>query len=798
MSSRVTSSRAASLLLLGISALTGAAEPTLTHMYPVAGTRGTTTAVTVSGKFEPWPSQVWVDAPGITFKAGKVKGKFDVEIAQDAAVGPHLVRLFNEQGASAPRFFIVSSEPELAEVEPNDLASAPQKIAGLPATISGRLDKAGDVDSFAVTLKQGQTLRAAVEAYVLGSTFDGLLRVVDAKGTQLGFNHDGQTLDPLLQWNAPSDGTFIVQLMGFVYPATAGVGLTGGDGCVYRLHLSTDAAPQENKEEGAVAEAEPNDAAANAQQITVPSTIAGGIQKAGDEDRYTFTATKQKAYEIKVIAAQTGSPLDAWLKIENATGKEVARNDDAAGSRDPQLVWTVPSDGAFTVALGDVTHHGSAEFKYRLTISEAKPGVAGTSAAHSVAITAGKEAEIKVAVKRSNGFKTKLKLAAKGLPAGVAAPEVDVPDKDGEVSLKITAEASATAASQTWQLVLREAESGTEYPVIHSMTTTGENNGVPAGYTDLVIDSTSQIWITVIATAAPPVAQKPPAEPAKPELKPAAAAALFVAQALTKEGEFTGGIEGPACDAEGNIYAVSFGDARGIGKVSPAGKAELFVTLPEGSTGNGIRFGRDGTMYVADYTGHKILRIDMKTRAVSVHAHEPKMSQPNDLAITADGTIYASDPNWKEKTGQLWRINRDGSTHLVASGLGTVNGIEVSPDGRALYVNESDQRGVWSFPIAADGTLGTRKLVKQFDDFGFDGMRCDVDGNLYVTRHGKGTVIKLSPAGEVLREIEVLGAKPSNICFGGPDGCTAYVTEVEHTRLVQFRVDRPGLEWRRP
>ena len=78
-----------------------------------------------------------------------------------------------------------------------------------------------------------------------------------------------------------------------------------------------------------------------------------------------------------------------------------------------------------------------------------------------------------------------------------------------------------------------------------------------------------------------------------------------------------------------------------------------------------------------------------------------------------------------------------------------------------------------------------------------DGMRCDVDGNLYVSRYGKGTVAVLSPQGEVLREIDVLGKSPSNLCFGGPDGRTVYVTEVTKRRLVQFRTDRPGLAWRR-
>lgn len=270
---------------------------------------------------------------------------------------------------------------------------------------------------------------------------------------------------------------------------------------------------------------------------------------------------------------------------------------------------------------------------------------------------------------------------------------------------------------------------------------------------------------------------------------------LFVASPLTAEKSFTSGIEGPACDAAGNVYAVAFGDRRGIGRVTPEGKAELFVTLPEGSTGNGIRFDRDGTMLVADYMGHKVLRVEMKTRAVTVLAHEPQMSQPNDIAITTDGTLYAADPSWKDKTGRIWRVDRNGSVHLAASGLGTVNGIEVSPDGATLYANESEQRGVWAFPILTGGALGERRLVKQFDDFGFDGMRCDVDGNLYATRHGKGTVIKLSPKGEVLREIDVLGSKPSNLCFGGPDGRTVYVTEVEKQRIVRFRVDRLGREW---
>jgi gluconolactonase len=272
---------------------------------------------------------------------------------------------------------------------------------------------------------------------------------------------------------------------------------------------------------------------------------------------------------------------------------------------------------------------------------------------------------------------------------------------------------------------------------------------------------------------------------------------LFVARPLTQPGEFTIGIEGPACDARGHIYAVNFRTQGTIGIVTPEGRGDVYVTLPQGSVGNGIVFDRKGNMYVADYTGHNVLLIDPGSRQIRVFSRESQMAQPNDLAIADDGTIFASDPDWQAGTGRVWRVDRDGHITLAADKQGTSNGIDVSPDGKTLYVNESDQRNIWRFTIQPDHTLADRRLIRKFDDHGFDGMRCDVDGNLYICRYGKGTVIKMTPEGKVLREVDVLGKRPSNLCFGGPDGRTVYVTEVEHTRLVAFRVDRPGLAWQR-
>jgi gluconolactonase len=270
---------------------------------------------------------------------------------------------------------------------------------------------------------------------------------------------------------------------------------------------------------------------------------------------------------------------------------------------------------------------------------------------------------------------------------------------------------------------------------------------------------------------------------------------LFISRAFTAPGDFTPGIEGPACDTEGNLYAVNYAREGTIGRVSPVGECEVFVELPDGSVGNGIVFDRAGDMYIADYVGHNVFRVDMQTREIRVHAHEPKMNQPNDLAIRDDGTLYASDPNWGDSTGRIWRISIDGEVVLLETGMGTTNGIEVSPNESTLYVNESIQRNVWAYDLSPGGKISNKRLLIRFPDFGLDGMRCDIAGNLYVTRHGKGAVAKISPEGEVLLEVELVGKQCTNLAFGGPDGRTCYVTVADRGNVEHFRTDLPGRSW---
>jgi sugar lactone lactonase YvrE len=270
---------------------------------------------------------------------------------------------------------------------------------------------------------------------------------------------------------------------------------------------------------------------------------------------------------------------------------------------------------------------------------------------------------------------------------------------------------------------------------------------------------------------------------------------MFTSEIFTPMHGFTSGIEGPACDKDGNLYAVNFNRQHTIGMVTPGGLSSVFLELPNSSIGNGIRFNRTGTMFIADYVNHNILRVDMATRELEIFTHEPAMYQPNDIAISANDILYASDPNWPDSTGQIWRIDIDGATTLLETEMGTTNGIEVSPDENILYVNESVQRRIWAYDLSLKGEISRKRLLIQFPDFGMDGMRTDVDGRLYVTRYGKGTVVILSPDGQVEREIQLHGEKCTNIAFGGKDGRTCYVTIADHGNIECFRTDTPGRSW---
>ena len=267
---------------------------------------------------------------------------------------------------------------------------------------------------------------------------------------------------------------------------------------------------------------------------------------------------------------------------------------------------------------------------------------------------------------------------------------------------------------------------------------------------------------------------------------------LFKSSVLTPVNSFTNGVEGPAVDKTGIVYAVNLARQGTIGQIAPGGKTSIFIELPDGSIGNGIRFNSRGNMLIADYTNHNILKVDMNTKMLTIFAHEPRMNQPNDIAIDSKDRLYASDPDFKAGTGRIWRIDTDRKVTFLDS-LGTTNGIELSPDEKTLYVNASHK--VWAYDLSPKGNISNKRVLVGFSDFGMDGMRCDIKGNLYIARFGKGTVVVVSPQGQIIREIPLSGKRPTNVAFGGNDGRTMYVTLQDQGNLESFRVDIPGREW---
>jgi sugar lactone lactonase YvrE len=278
-------------------------------------------------------------------------------------------------------------------------------------------------------------------------------------------------------------------------------------------------------------------------------------------------------------------------------------------------------------------------------------------------------------------------------------------------------------------------------------------------------------------------------------------------------------IEGPAVDSDGSLYFVTrTGLTNGkILQLKPgATKSEVYAPLTDGSLGNGIRFDKSGRMYVADFQKHNVLVFEKRQKTPSVYfttndlpAGATKFNQPNDLAIGNDGTLYASDPLRKKgvATGQVWRITRGadgkGRGEVMTSDrkggkMGVTNGIDLSPDGKTLYVGESTTGQIWAYRIEGNKLVsltGTEPMAK-LTGGEIDGMRTDASGRLYVTQNGAGRIAVVTPfSKDAPKIIPTLKNGPSNLTFGGPDGKTVFVTQTEGGGFIEkFRVDVPGRE----
>ena len=234
---------------------------------------------------------------------------------------------------------------------------------------------------------------------------------------------------------------------------------------------------------------------------------------------------------------------------------------------------------------------------------------------------------------------------------------------------------------------------------------------------------------------------------------------------------FEGGLftEGPAAAPDGSIYFSDItGSARSreaghIWRFDPKTKRTRIYRSPSGMA-NGIIFDQRGRMVVAegaDFGGRRVTRTDMTTgRSETLAAlfDGRRLNSPNDLTLDARGRIYFSDPRYvgnepvEQPLQGVYRIDADGSVHLVVADAGKPNGVAISPDQKTLYVAATDDPAerwqIVAYDLAEDGSASFRKVLVDLKGRGYaDGLTVDSAGNIYCGCGPLGARV-FSPAGE--------------------------------------------------
>ena len=245
--------------------------------------------------------------------------------------------------------------------------------------------------------------------------------------------------------------------------------------------------------------------------------------------------------------------------------------------------------------------------------------------------------------------------------------------------------------------------------------------------------------------------------------------------------------EGPACDKDGNIYFTDIPNER-IHKWSLDGKLSTY--RENSGRANGLYFDSDGNLLACEGGSRQLTCIspDGEATVLADRFDGKRLNSPNDLWIDPQGGIYFSDPRYGGDNGleldgfYVFYLAPDRKRLTCAlDDLVKPNGVIGTKDGKLLYVADAGDSKTYVYRIQADGTLTDRRLIAPV---GSDGMTLDQRGNLYLTR---GVVHVYSPSGEKLAEIQVPEA-PANICFGGKDRKTLFITARKGLYSLQMNV----------
>ncbi len=254
--------------------------------------------------------------------------------------------------------------------------------------------------------------------------------------------------------------------------------------------------------------------------------------------------------------------------------------------------------------------------------------------------------------------------------------------------------------------------------------------------------------------------------------------------------------EGPAVDAQGNVFFTDQPNNR-IHKWSVDGILSIFHDSP--GRANGLYFDKNGNLLACADLNNELWSIDMDGNVTVLvkNFNGKKLNGPNDLWEDPKGGIYFTDPLYKRPYWNRGPMEQDGK-HVyylnpnrkrlirVTNDLITPNGIIGTPDGKMLYVADLGAKKTYVYNINADGTLSNKKL---FCSMGSDGMTIDNEGNIYLT--GRGVTV-FNSAGQKIEHIPIDAGWTANVCFGGPDRHTLFITA--QTSLYSLRMRVKGVQ----
>ncbi|MBM3723972.1 MAG: SMP-30/gluconolactonase/LRE family protein [Acidobacteria bacterium] len=236
--------------------------------------------------------------------------------------------------------------------------------------------------------------------------------------------------------------------------------------------------------------------------------------------------------------------------------------------------------------------------------------------------------------------------------------------------------------------------------------------------------------------------------------------------------------EGPVWSRDGNFLLFSDVPSNRILQIGVDGTG---VARDKSNGASGNAFDAQGRLYTCETSGRRVIRMDKKgTVEVLASAYQgKKLNAPNDIVVRKDGHVYFTDPAFGSQTASreldfhgVFHIPPKGEMEVIARPNGRPNGIALSPNGRVLYVSNSDERNVRAYDLDNKGSAsGEREVVTGIEGVP-GGIKTDEKGNLYVTAK---ELYVYSPQGKLIHTIE-MPETPSNLAFGGGDWMTAFIT----------------------